>query len=597
VSGPLLRLVRLVLPAKRRVAAAVVLQVSTIASGVALMGTSAWLLSKAALHPGIAALQVAIVGVRAFGIARAALRYLERLVAHDVALRLVTRLRIVLFRALVPLAPAPLVGHRGGDLVARALEDTGTLENLYARLIGPSLAVFGVAVLLAALVLPFGAVLAVVATGGLVLGGVLAPGLAARLGEAPGRRLVARRGELAARLVDGVRGVADLLAFGREPDHARALDAIGREEAAEQGRLVRASALGGALVMLAADLTTLAVLALGIRAIGAGRLDGVALASVALLSLASFEAVAPLPQAWQGLGAMREASRRLVEVIDARPAVVEPSGPVPAPVAGAPLVELRELRFSYPGASRPALDGVSLRLERGRRVAVVGPSGAGKSTLTQLLLRFWPAPAGSILLEGHDLAAWPADAARARLAYAAQRAHVFTGTLRENLLLAREDADDAALLAVLRAVRLEALVERLPRGLDGWLGEEGLQLAGGERQRLALARALLRPSPILLLDEPTAHLDALTEREVLKTVLRAGDGRATLVVTHRLVSLDAFDEVVVLERGRVVERGRAGELPERGGAYARLLALQRAGDALELDGNGSAGARPRPSGR
>ena len=580
MTGPLARLVRLVLPERRRVAAAVGLQLLTIASGVGLMGTSAWLLSKAALHPSIAALQVAIVGVRAFGVSRATLRYLERLVSHDVTLRLLGRLRMALFRALVPLSPARLLSHRRGDLLGRVIEDVGTLEGLYVRVLGPSLAAIGITALLAALLFRFSSALPVVAVCGLALGGVVAPRLAARLGEAPGRRLVALRGELLARLVDGVRGVADLLAFGREGAHAGALAAVSRDAVAEQRRLIRASALGGSLATLAADLTTIAVLVLAIPLVEAGTLDGVQLATVALLTLASFEAVAPLPLAWHGLGAMREASRRLFEVMDQPPAVPEPRGPAPAPLAGEPLLELRDLHFTYPGEPRPALDGVSLRLERGGRVAVVGSSGSGKSTLAHLLLRFWDAPSGSIRLDGHDLGDWPSDAARTRVAFAAQKAHVFTGTLRENLLLARPHASSGELLAVLRSVRLDALVERLPRGLDGWVGEEGHQLSGGERQRLALARALLRPAPILLLDEPTAHLDALTEREVLAEILRAGEGRATLLVTHRLVSLEAFDEVVVLERGRVAERGPAAPLLARGGALARLMALQRSVEAL-----------------
>jgi thiol reductant ABC exporter CydC subunit len=580
LKGPLARLVRLVLPERRRVAAAVGLQVLTIASGVGLMGTSAWLLSKAALHPSIAALQVAIVGVRAFGVSRATLRYLERLVSHDVTLRLLGRLRMALFRALAPLSPARLLGHRRGDLLGRVLEDVGTLENLYVRVLGPSLAAIGIGALLAALLWRFSSALGIVAVCGLALGGVVAPRLAARLGEAPGRRLVTLRGELLARLVDGVRGVADLLAFGREGAHAGALAAISRDAAAEQGRLVRVSALGGSLATLAADLTTVAVLALAIPLVEAGTLDGVQLATVALLTLAAFEAVAPLPLAWHGLGAMRQAARRIFEVMDTPPAVHEPRAPGPLPVAGAPLLELRDLRFTYPGEPRPALDGVSLRLERARRVAVVGSSGSGKSTLAHLLLRFWEAPSGSIRLEGHDLAAWPSDDARARVAFAAQQAHVFTGTLRENLLLARPGASTDEIAAVLRSVRLDALVERLAGGLDGWVGEQGHQLSGGERQRLALARALLRPAPILLLDEPTAHLDALTEREVLAGILRAGEGRATLLVTHRLVRLEAFDEVVVLERGRVAERGPALQLLARGGALARLMALQRSVEAL-----------------
>jgi len=580
VTAPLTRLLRLVLPERRRVSGAVGLQVLTIASGVGLMGTSAWLLSKAALHPSIAALQVAMVGVRAFGVSRAALRYLERMVSHDVTLRLLGRLRMALFRALVPLSPALLLGQRRGDLLGRLLEDVGTLESLYVRVLGPSLAATLIAGLLAALLWSASSVLAVVGVCGLAFGGVVAPRLAVRLGETPGRRLVAVRGELLARLVDGVRGVADLLAFGREGAHARALAAISRDAVAEQGRLASTSALGSSLAVLAADLTTVAVLALAIPLVQAGTLDGVQLASVALLTLASFEAVAPLPLAWHGLGAVCEAARRLFDVMDRPPAVSEPRGSAPAPLRSAPLLELRDLRFSYPGGPRPALDGVSLRLERGRRVAVVGASGSGKSTLVHLLLRFWDAPLGSIRLEGHDLAEWPSDDARARVAFAAQKAHVFTGTLRENLLLARPGASAAELSAVLRCVRLDALVERLPRGLDGWVGEEGHQLSGGERQRLALARALLRPAAILLLDEPTAHLDALTEREVLAEILRAGEGRATLLVTHRLVSLEAFDEVVVLERGRVAERGPAAPLLARGGALARLMALQRSVEAL-----------------
>jgi len=580
VRAPLTRLLRLVLPERRRVAAAVGLQVLTIASGVGLIGTSAWLLSKAALHPSIAVLQVAIVGVRGFGVSRAVLRYLERLVSHDVTLRLLGRLRMALFRSLVPLSPARLLGHRRGDLLGRVLEDVRTLESLYVRVLGPSLAAIGIAALLAALLWRFSSALPVAAICGLAFGGVVAPRLAARLGEAPGRRLVTLRGELLARLVDGVRGVADLLAFEREAAHAGALAAISRDAVAEQGRLVRASALGGSLATLAADLTTVGVLALAIPLVEAGTLDGVQLATVALLTLASFEAVAPLPLAWHGLGAMREAARRLFDVMDRPPAVLEPPGSAPASLRSAPLLELRDLRFTYPGESRQALDGVSLRLERGQRVAVVGSSGSGKSTLVHLLLRFWDAPAGSIRLEGHDLAEWPSDDARAQIAFAAQKAHVFTGTLRENLLLARPGASAGELLAVLRAVRLEALVERLPGGLDGWVGEEGHQLSGGERQRLALARALLRPAPLLLLDEPTAHLDALTEREVLAEILRAGEGRATLLVTHRLVALEVFDEVVVLERGRVAERGPALELLARGGVLARLMVLQRSVEAL-----------------
>lgn len=580
MSRPWLRLVSLLAPERARAALAVLLLVLTVAAGVALLGTSGWLLSTAALQPSIAALSVAVVGVRAFGVSRAVLRYLERLASHDVTLRLLARLRVAVFRALVPLAPARLVSRRSGDLLSRLVEDVASLEALYVRVLGPSLAALVLVPLAALALLPFGLPLALALLAGLALCGTLVPWLAWRLGRGPGQRLAALRGELAARLVDGVQGQAELLASGGEADHARAVARLSRGAVAEQQRLARASALGSALVGLGTDLTALGVLVLAVPAVRAGVLDGVHLAVVALLAIASFEAVAALPAAWQGLGAAGEAARRVFETIDLDPAVRDPV--LPAPATGSPRVlEVRDLRFAYPGETMRALDGVSLRLEPGRRVALVGPSGSGKSTLVHLLLRFWDVTQGAVALDGRDVREWPQERVRGAIAFAAQRAQVFTGSFRENLLLAAPAASEDELRAVLAEVRLDTLVDRLPAGIDTWVGEQGQQLSGGERQRLALARALLRPrAPFLLLDEPTSHLDPTTEREVLAAIVRAGEGRATLLVTHRLVGLETFDEVAVMERGRVVERGPATQLREAGGRFARLLALQSASALL-----------------
>jgi thiol reductant ABC exporter CydC subunit len=569
------RLLRLLAPERGRAALAVSLQAATVGAGLALMGTSAWLVSKAALHPSIAALSVAVVGVRAFGVSRAALRYLERLCSHDVALRVVARLRVGVYRALVPLTPARLADRRSGDLLGRAIEDVSALEGVYVRVLGPTLVAIVVASLLGTALLPFGSRLAAAAVLGFVATGTALPWLARRQGLGPGRRLARLRGELSARLVEGVQGQAELLAFGREADHATATDAATAAALEAQLRLTRAGALGGTLALLGADLTALAVLGLGVSAVRSGDLDGVNLAVVTLVALAAFEAVAALPGAWQAAGALGESARRLFELADQAPAAEEPLARAPS-LAGPRALVLRDLRFAYPGSFSPALDGVSLRLEPGRRVAVVGPSGSGKSTLVHLLLRFWDVPPGAYLLDGADARAWPSDRVRSAFAFAAQRVHLFTGTLRENLALAAPGAGDDELRAALAAARLDDLVARLPPGLDTWLGEQGLRLSGGERQRLALARALLRDAPFLLLDEPTAHLDAVAEREVMSAIVRAGDGRATLLVTHRLVSLDAFDEVLVLERGRVAERGRAADLARAGGVFTRLRAIERA---------------------
>ena len=596
MSGDIVRLLGLVAPERRRVALAVLLQVLTVLAGVGLMGTSAWLISKAALHPSIAVLQVAIVGVRFFGLSRGVFRYVERLVSHDVTLRLLTRLRVRVYRALEPLAPARLVSLRSGDVLGRVLEDVGTLEGLYVRLVGPSVSALLIAVVVGAVLLPLGTALSVAALTGLGVAGLLVSGVAAHLGRDAGRRLVETRADLGARLTDGVQGVAEILAFGAEEAHAARVAALGGTLVAEQSRLARASALGGSLVGLTADLSVVAVLALAIPAVRDGGLDGTQLAVAALVTLAAFEGVAALPAAWQGLGATKAAARRLFEVLDTPPAVGEP-GPQGGTEPEAPLLEVRGLSFTYPGAERPALDGIDLRLRRGQRLAVVGASGSGKSTLAHLLLRFWEVPAGSLWLRGRDVRSLAPEAVREDIAFSAQRTHLFTGTLRENLLLANPEASVEEMGRAVEAAQLADLVSRLPGGLDTWIGEQGLRLSGGERQRLALGRALLRPAPILLLDEPTSHLDAVTERRALNEIVRAGDGRATLLITHRLVELDPFDEVVVLERGHVQERGSAVDLASQGGVFARMLALQRARGALGDEAFGSPWPkRPAPPG-
>jgi ATP-binding cassette subfamily C protein CydC len=602
VSTDLGRLLALAAPERSRVGLAILLQVLTVLAGVGLMGTSAWLISKAALHPSIAALQVAIVGVRFFGISRGIFRYLERLVSHDVTLRLLARLRVRVYRALEPLAPTRLVGLRSGDVLGRVLEDVETLETLYVRLLGPSLSALVIAAVMGAVLLPFGTAVAATALLGFVVAGLVVPGLAARLGRQAGRRLVEMRAELGALVTDGVQGVGEILAFGDEERHAARVAARGRALVADQGRLAGISALGGALVGLVADLSVVGVLVLAIAAVHEGDLDGVDLAVVALLTLVVFEGVAALPAAWQGLGATGAAARRLFEVLDTPPAVEEPGprrepgettprrGGHEEPVPGAPLLEVRGLSFTYPGATRPALDGIDLRLAAGQRLALVGASGSGKSTLAHLILRFWDVPDGSLWLEGRDVRSLPSDTVRGAVAFSAQRTHLFSGTLRDNLLLGSPEARDDEIAHVVEAAQLATLVSRLPHGLDTWIGEQGLQLSGGERQRLALGRALLKRAPLLLLDEPTAHLDAVTERRVLEAIVRAGEGRTTLLITHRLVGLGPFDEVLVLERGRVVERGSARDLASRGGRFARMLALQRASGALADEAFHHAGA-------
>jgi thiol reductant ABC exporter CydC subunit len=568
------RLLRLLWPEWRRLGLGVALSVATLGSGVALLGTSAWLIATAALHPSVGALGVAIAGVRFFGLGRAVARYLERLVSHDATLRVVAGLRTFVMARLEPLVPARLAGERSGDLLARLVSDVGEIENLHLRVLGPSLAALGLVLPVAAALAWRGTAFAMTFLVAVTAGGLVAPGLAGWLSRGPGRQVVRVRGELQARLADGIQGAADLVALGHAEHHLSEVQRLALETEVAEARLARIGALGGALAGLCADLAALGILALAIPAVRSGALPGVQLAVLTLLALAAFEAVAPLGAAYRSWGATREAARRVFELLDAEPAVRDPVSPG-APGPGARL-EVRGLRFRYPDGTL-ALDGIDLTLARGRVVAVVGPSGSGKSTLAQLLLRFHEVPEGSVFLDSADVRGLAADAVRERIALASPREHLFAGSLRENLLLARPEADQAELLRALELAGLLDFVASLPEQLDTWIGEQGVQLSGGERQRLLLARALLKDAPILLLDEPAAHLDAAAAGRVLSAVLASATQRAVLLITHRLVGLEDADEIVVLRRGRVAERGSFAELVRQDGAFARALAAERAG--------------------
>jgi thiol reductant ABC exporter CydC subunit len=370
------------------------------------------------------------------------------------------------------------------------------------------------------------------------------PFLAVSLARRTGRRQTAARAALTAELVELLRSAPELVAYGRSEE------ALARIEAADSElvRLGRRDALvagvAEALLVLLAGLTTAGVLAAAVAAHDAGDLDRVLVATLALLALASFDAVAGLSGAARELSATLAAGRRVLELADREPAVRDPERPAAPP--GSADVALEGVSARY-GPNEPlALDGVSLRLEPGRRIALTGPSGSGKTTVTNVLLRFLDPELGRVTIAGRDVREYRQEDVRSTFALAGQDAHVFDSTIRENLLLARRDATDEELMWALAQARLAAWVASLPQGLETLVGEDGMELSGGQRQRLVLARALLSPAPVLLVDEPTAHLDPVTAKAVVRDVLTAADGRSVLLITHRPEGLDLVDEVVEL---------------------------------------------------
>lgn len=568
------RLLGFLWPFRGLVALSVLMGAATTLSGVGLMATSAYIISAAAQHPSIAELQVAIVGVRFFGIARGLFRYLERYVSHQVTFRLLARLRVWFYQALEPLAPARLMMFRSGDLLARILGDIEGLESFYVRVAAPPLAALLVGLAIFGLLAGYAAPLARAWLAIWLTAGLGIPLLARGLSRRAARQTVMLRAQLQVATVEGLQGLSELIAYGRSAAHAARIDQLSCALAAAQWRMSAISALQSALVGLLSNLGSWLVLALAISLVGQGKVQGVYLAVLSLIALTSFEAIAPLPLAAQYLESNVQSARRLFELVDARPEVQDPPTPLPAPRR--PLLSIRHLSFRYPNApgSPLALADVSFELPVGGRVAVVGPSGAGKSTLVNLLARFWELQEGQILLDGEDIRRYAQQDVRRCMGVISQNAYLFSASVWDNLRIARPQATPAEIYEAAQRAQIYDFIQSLPQGYDTWIGEQGLRLSGGERQRLAIARALLQDTPLLVLDEATANLDALTEREVLRSILALAHDRSLLVITHRLVELESMDEIVVVDQGRVVERGRQDELLRAGGLYRQMWDLQ-----------------------
>ncbi len=573
---PLLRLLGFLNGSWGWVALSVLLSTLTVASSLALMGTSAWLISMAALQPSIAALGVSVVAVRFFGIARGLFRYLERLVSHNVTFRLLARLRLWFYERLEPLAPARLMEFRSGDLLARIVGDVETLENFYIRLVSPPLAAVVIAAGATLFLASFSTLAALLLLCLFLLLGLLLPLLSQLLSRRDGETLIRQRAELHTLVVDGVQGLADLLAFNRGPQIFDQLSLQSRLFGLTQTRLARLTGLFSGLGVFLTNFGLWLVLWVCIPLVQAERLQPVMLAPLALLSPASFEAVTPLPLAAQMWSQVRAAARRLFEVVDAPPAVKDLPAARTAPrlKEGPPEIKFDDLGFTYPGGAAPALEGIGFRLEPGRSLAIVGPSGAGKSTLASLLLRFWEYSSGDIRLNGRPLRDFPQEEVRARIGLIPPSSHFFDTTVRENLRLARRGVTQAEIESAARQACIHEFILRLPNGYDTLIGERGLRLSGGERQRLAIARALLKDAPCVIFDEPTANLDPLTEAQVLQTLLEMMRGRTALLITHRLIGLENMDGILVLDGGRILERGTHASLLARGGLYRRMWDLQ-----------------------
>ncbi|MCL5289727.1 MAG: thiol reductant ABC exporter subunit CydC [Bacillota bacterium] len=568
-----LRLLRLMAPHWEMALLAVLLGFCTIGSNVGLLAASAYLIAWAALHPPILDLMTVTASVRFFGISRAVFRYLERYFSHDVTFRLLSRIRVWFYQHLEPLAPAGLMKYRSGDLLSRIVADVETLKNFYLRILSPPLVALLILALVFTLLARFEMSLAYTLLFFFLLAGLAAPLGIKVLGSRLGQQTVEVRARLHAHLVDSIQGMTEIVAFGQEDRQQTLVNHVSKQLLGLQGKMSVISGLSSSLTGLSMNLAMWTVLVLAIPLVDSGQIKGIYLAMLALATLSSFEAVAPLPLTFPYLAESLAAARRLFEISDARPEVQDAGSLIGKPDRYN--LEVTGVSFRYDDESSWVLKDLDFNLPQGGRVAVVGPSGAGKSTLVNLLLRFWEYHQGSIRLGGRELKAYNQEEIRHLIGVVTQRTHLFNATVRENLLLAKPDATQEEMIRAAKGARIHAFIESLPQGYDTYIGEGGFKLSGGQRQRLSIARALLKNAPILILDEATAGLDAVTEKEIMEDIYNLMKGRTTLVITHRMAGLAIIDQIVVLNQGQVVEQGTQEELLHQQGFFRKMWDLSR----------------------
>lgn len=545
----------------------VVLAIVTLLASIGLLTLSGWFLSASAVA-GFAGLysfnyMLPAAGVRGTAITRTAGRYFERLVSHDATFRVLQHLRVTTFSKLLPLSPAGLARYRQGELLNRVVADVDTLDHLYLRVISPLVGALVVIVFVTLGLCLLDANIALVLGGIMLLTLFLLPPLFYRAGKPTGENLTRLRGEYRQQLTGWLQGQAELTIFGASRRYRAQMENTELNWHEAQRKQSELTALSQALMLLIGGFAVMAMLWMASGGVGDNAQPGPLIALFVFCALAAFEALAPVTGAFQHLGQVVASALRITQITGQQPEVQfsTAASEVPEQLA----LRLTDVTFAYDGQAQPALNHINLTIPAGAHVAVLGRTGCGKSTLLQLLTRAWDPAQGQILFNDTPLTGISEPALRKTVGVVPQRVHLFSATLRDNLLLAAPGAADEVLSAMLEKVGLHKLLE--DEGLNSWLGEGGRQLSGGELRRLAIARALLHNAPLMLLDEPTEGLDATTERQILDLLEKEMQGKTVLMVTHRLRGLADFDQIIVMDNGQIIEQGSHAELLAKQGRY------------------------------
>ncbi|MDF7647961.1 cysteine/glutathione ABC transporter ATP-binding protein/permease CydC [Erwiniaceae bacterium L1_54_3] len=554
-----------------RLGLGIILAIVTLLASIGLLTLSGWFLAASSLA-GVAGLysfnyMLPAAGVRGAAITRTASRYFERLVSHDATFRVLQHLRVFTFSKLIALSPEQLSRFRQGELLNRFVSDVDTLDHLYLRVISPlvgaALVIIVVTCGLAWLDVP----LALLLGGIMLLTLLVIPPLFWRLGISAGQHISQRQANWRLQLTQWITGLAELRIYGAAAAWRGKLDAEEVEWQQAQQRQHRLQAFAQSLLMLISGTTVVLLLWISASGVGENTSPGALIALFVFCGLAAFEALAPVAGAFLPLAQVTGAARRVRELVEQEPRIRFPETSVPSSSGFS--LKLENIVFNYPQRPESVLNHLSLTIQSGEHLALLGPTGCGKSSLLSLITRGWEAQQGDIEFNNIPLAAWDEASLRQRISVVTQRVHLFSQTLRDNLLLAKPAASDAQLNDALHQVGLSHLVDH-DEGLNAWMGEGGRPLSGGELRRLAIARALLHNGDLWLLDEPTEGLDATTEQQILALLQQVAHGKTLIMVTHRLNGLSAMDRICVMDQGQIIESGSHDELISKEGRYWRF---------------------------
>lgn len=544
---------------------------TTTISWFALITTSAYLISAAALHPSVAELQVAIVGVRFFGLSRAVSRYFERLVSHTVTFKLLANIRVWFYDQLEPLAPAGLQEYRTGDLLSRILADVEVLQEFYVRVFGPTVVAITTSLSVFWFFGHWSIQFAFVLILFHILIGIVLPFSTRWISKKASKQIIQVRSNISVLAVDAVQGSSEIILFGQETAfHEKVVSTIQEGIKAEK-RINLIESLSSSIGLVGINLTAFVLLFLTIPIVNSGNLDGKILAVIILGAIASFEAIQPLSLAYQNLEKAIEAGRRIFEIIDRPPSVS--SGTEQLPDFNQPLIEIKHLDFSY--SQKRVLHDITLTLPFGKKTAIVGLSGSGKTTLSNLIMRFWDFKEGEILINGKDIRSFEEESIRNMVAYVPQDAFIFNSTIAENIRIGKPAATDPEIQEAARKANLDQFILSLPKRYQTIVGEGGAFLSGGERQRISVARAAVRNAPIYIFDEPFSNLDQATVKSVYHAITELVQDKSMLLISHQLTNLALMDEIILLRDGAILERGTQQELISISGAYRKMYDLQQ----------------------